>query len=896
MYLTIFNAIKSTNKANKKPISQYDDESFIFYNVYCASLRQCFKVLSNEYILSQTINIDEPLKLTRSVKVLKEFKSDNLEILPLDLDYIYTQEMCLKVIQFFKDMNFKCILGKSRGFNNKDKFTLKGFIVLDIKNDRAVISGLLNYIQTLMNEYGLEGVELDCAIKTINSVQSPVLNNDVLYINESSKARVLNNTDFNIIEVQSYNDTVVDLSSLNTKESALDTCLEIFAQKGFTAVSQREDTSINFSHPSEKKSKGGFFFFKESPTIMHHPNSARTINIAQEFKRTAIGKAYFIERGKLIQKNMLEKPDYGIFVNERYLNVEPKIKEIQDFVHKDTEVLKIKSAMGTAKTNIISAVIKEAQIKKEKLRVILVSNRVSVARDFADKYEEYNMSYYKEVQNSKTEPFNLIVQFDSLYKFKVHEYDIVIFDEFISLLLHHQSPLGTNGNLNAAKFRVLLNKKILCCDAFLTGYEDVFFKDRKIVQFANKYRDDVKLIEYKDKGRFCKDIINNSLSLKEGEHISASFTSLNMLKVVQQELLSKDIRVISLTGETPDTTRELIYKRFKEDSHNAFQVILYTPTLTVGVSNVNNVLQHYHYDSSMSCDVISSLQMIKRSRTAKEIRFYLEDKKAINETSAAKLNEIAKNNIVEFYNNSDKTLLVKLNEDTGEVELTKLAYYLNNINAFSNLLSNDHANAFKVLLKYQFNGGYDSAEINEEIYEFDYKSKIKEIKTKEKENAANLLEEYSYFNYTEQDVNDAKFSTIELKDEEKVMLMKDNIQKLFKHQIPKHILNELVKIDQKDNIVRKIKNYHLFSGDKDYLMYKLSFTVSNNLHVSKRFVKNIKIACEVKELKDAYSNNDIKRIESNIQGFGEFIKEIGYVKQRNKYRLDKRILTYLKYL
>ena len=36
---------------------------------------------------------------------------------------------------------------------------------------------------------------------------------------------------------------------------------------------------------------------------------------------------------------------------------------------------------------------------------------------------------------------------------------------------------------------------------------------------------------------------------------------------------------------------------------NSYDIILYSPTLTVGVSNLNDVDLHFHYDSGMSTDV-----------------------------------------------------------------------------------------------------------------------------------------------------------------------------------------------------------------------------------------------------------------------------------------------------
>ena len=72
-----------------------------------------------------------------------------------------------------------------------------------------------------------------------------------------------------------------------------------------------------------------------------------------------------------------------------------------------------------------------------------------------------------------------------------------------------------------------------------------------------------------------------------------------------------------------DSTKKLIYDLFEKNEHDKWDVLIYSPTLTVGVSNMNNNYYHFHYDSSISTDVISSLQMIKRTRKAKEIHMFI---------------------------------------------------------------------------------------------------------------------------------------------------------------------------------------------------------------------------------------------------------------------------------
>ena len=77
---------------------------------------------------------------------------------------------------------------------------------------------------------------------------------------------------------------------------------------------------------------------------------------------------------------------------------------------------------------------------------------------------------------------------------------------------------------------------------------------------------------------------------------------------------------------------------------------------------------HFHYDSSSSCDVISSLQMIKRTRKAKEIHLYVKNKVQYLKTTYKELKDDYLQNIGKFV---EHNYIFELN-DYGEVRLSKL--------------------------------------------------------------------------------------------------------------------------------------------------------------------------------------------------------------------------------
>jgi len=537
--------------------------------------------------------------------------------------------------------------------------------------------------------------------------------------------------------------------------------------------------------------------------------------------------------------------------------------------------------MGTAKSAGIELIIQKAH--KLNKKVIIVTNRISVAKDFSDKY---GLLLYQDPESIASKD-SIVVQYDSLHKYDLSNYDIAIFDEFVSLLLHHRSNLNTNSNINAVKFKILSEKKkVVIADAFLTGYDISFFENRNIYFINNEYKDDINLYDYSNREFFITSLIKKAKELSEGEHISASFTSLNMIRLAEYELRKADVKVVSLTSETAELTRDIIYKKFKEETHNAFQVILFTPTLTVGVSNINNVLSHWHYDSSMGADVISSLQMIKRSRAAKEIHYFIQSRQNHLDTNLESLNINAQRNISQYYNSKDKTLLVDINYETGELSLTDLAKYINKIEAFYNVLANNHANAFRLLLQYQFKNL--PILVDDIEHDYDIRENIDKIKNKIRDNNIKILENYSEVEWTEEEISYINNKISQKTTEEKAKLILSSIQNKFSKKIPSKKLKELAKLELEsgNKFIQHVKNTKLVtqSDSSTYSRYTLSEAVSSDISSlqSKSYIRFLQSLIQFGDnyLDTSYTKNDIMKNNHEIfegkRKFEKFISEMGY--------------------
>ena len=879
MKITLFNAIGD----GKAPISKYEDESFIFVNQKISNLKEGYSLMVNNFTLSKTLNLKVSTRMKRRNETFKEYIPQKINLIALDLDDIYTKEDYFNTIEYFKNKNLACILGKSKGWNGKDKFTIKGILKVNLPNETQIIKASL---QKLQSELG-QSAKIDLKVISHTSLQAPTKSDMIIYHNENGV--VLDDSEISISTVQKE----LKENYIEYNNDVVNECLNIFYNLGYKPLEKMNDNgSINFTHPSEVKSKGGFFWYSSNPIMMYHNNSNRNVNIFHILKDTKVGKEFLKDKTKAKQQKILnthkEYKEHYI-INNRYIEIDNKIKDmIGDFLNSEKDVFKIKSAMGTGKSTLIQEVINEAHNKS--LSVILVSNRVSVALDYAKKYNLYS---YKDIKATETNG-SIVVQYDSLYKFKLDKYNVVIFDEFASLLLHHRSNLTDNSNINAVKFNILLNtKKVLVADAFLVGYEDRFFNS-KIYMLENTYRDKVKLYEYKNKEYFISTLLEECYNLEKGEHLSASFTSLNTMKVVELKLKEKGIKVISLSSETPDITREIIYNKFSMKEHNAFDVILYTPTLTVGVSNINNIKKHFHYDLGQSADVISSLQMIKRSRNAKEIHYYIQERQMYKEINPQNLNDTAEININKYYNKKDKTLLVDIDYETGELKLTRLAKYINEIEAYYNILSNNHYNAFKILLKHQFKSVITIIEdINDS---FNLKDSIKEIKEKEKEKNIILIQKYSYETYNEDELYYLENKISELSEKEKHILIMSKVQSKFKKELPKDLLKEITLKELESNyrFISELKRLHItFNALKDnsYSKYILASSLTKDIRTLQdntfiKFLDNLIVfSNKNNKLKEWYSLKDIENMSNEEK---RLLKSIGYKKVKNRYTIPNK--------
>jgi hypothetical protein len=344
--------------------------------------------------------------------------------------------------------------------------------------------------------------------------------------------------------------------------------------------------------------------------------------------------------------------------------------------------------MATRKTNIIYEIIEQSSDKN----ILMITNRRSLAQECYSKYKKYNFKYYENKDYEIGD--NLIVQFDSLYKYNIQHFDIIIIDEITSLLLHISEPYNSYDQKNN-KYRYniesllnidnLPNKKIILLDAFIIYHP---FQGKEL-SLINTFREKIKVIEYMDKHTFISKIIFKS----QKETISVSSNEKRTLQKIKDNLSKKGIKCLLLTADTED--KDKIFKDLQNCNNleeYGYSVLLYSPVVTTGVSFLFNIDNHFHFDNSKSIDPINSIQMIRRIRNAKTIHYYIQGKISYKSTNIEKIKK------------SSQTLEIfqMLNKRGMFLGLTEAGEKLGKIIKIKNILSNTHKYAFRELMKFQF--------------------------------------------------------------------------------------------------------------------------------------------------------------------------------------------------
>lgn len=773
MKVTVFTAKKTTGKY---PASPYDDDTFEFETRNTHDLLDIFESIVSNFTLN--IPLKKGTRNFRRKDNLKELFVDKVEYIMIDLDDIDKVSDRALALKWFKESGYEVVLGESR-----TNYRIKGVMRCDKmtpREARAVLKEIQQHVPGTM----------DLSAVNYASYQAPIHKHRILYQGGHKKYPVPNVT--------------VPLPQAVTVPDAIEQlCIDAFIRQNFSFDTPTEN-GFRCSHPSEVKSKGGFSWDRNHPMNISHWNPDRNVSVWAEVIKLPQYKKYQKEVSKQEVKDII--PKLSSTTDRRYLD--NSNKDVQNFLD-NYDILKIQSPMGTAKSAVLEEVIHQS--RKRGLRVLFLTNRISLADDIEKKYDGIKHYLGTELEGNNYEfGDDLVVQIDSLHKFSTKYFDICIMDEAATTMLHlltlenHQKTITT-------KIFSLKKKKLVLADAFLfDDMVDVF--GNNVLEITNGYRDELELDFYSQKDKFIFDLIEEA----KARPITFSSGSTQILKIVKMMCEQNNLTSITISAETTKEQRKLIYKSM-ESCNNKWDVLMYSPSLTVGVSNENKIFTHYHLDSGLSMNVLSSIQMIKRTRKAERIRMFLGERIQYQSTDVLRIQ-------------SELTDFFAQDEDGDPTGISESGFNLSKIVRLNNTLENRHKISFLKLLKLQFKL-VNINKINEKIQPFVQKlSKL--VKEKEKQETLNLFEayktmspekisdiEYKMFGLTQDEQKIKMFQV--MKQDETLELTEDKMNILIQSEIESPGTVEAYKMNIKDpRFIEGLTDNNFTMSQAKYNKYK----------------------------------------------------------------------------
>ena len=389
----------------------------------------------------------------------------------------------------------------------------------------------------------------------------------------------------------------------------------------------------------------------------------------------------------------------NIFYDNISLNEDKIFKEVQtieeakdklcEFIESDKKIYTLKSVWGTGKTYmIINHTLKHYDDCK--ILMITESNalntKLSTEYDFIShldkqKDKEIDLSICKKV----------VCSIQSINKIEKNRFDIIIIDEFESVLNAYSSNktftnvFTKDRNYNETAYNILLDKikkcqKCLCLDADIEEQKIKLFIDKfgkeDIVIYKNKQNpyQDYKCVLYNQEcvinANLHKDILDNkkvviswNKSVKQAEElIKLLFVGKTTLFInVEGAFLYKNNKI---TAKPKQEVIEVI-----EDFiiANNVDIWIYTPTIKTGISfNKEYFDKCYGYSNNNTLIVKEFTQGLFRVRKLKDKQFnlYLQHFKVFTQNKKVKKN-LTINEVKRLFNTNDE-LYKHINKDKVE--------------------------------------------------------------------------------------------------------------------------------------------------------------------------------------------------------------------------------------
>ena len=661
------------------------DKKFQFKNVE-VPFEKVNLLFRDYFVLSRPL-IKEVI-CERTSEDLSDIYNTDCSYCVLDFDNVMTLEDSQSIVEYFKNNNYSVNIFKSRSWGI-DGYNLKGVMLINTESTKTMTQAHLNYLEAQLS--GL--CTLDRSSSHVCSYQAPAHNGEGLLYNMGDRIEESLLLDYIPRLPQKFDFEFSD-DSLKWFWNNM-----LLVHNATPKASQNANGTINVSLPSEKKSSFSYFWNYEYPWLIQHPNKDKTVNMFFEFIKTDLGKTFIKEKNLERFRTYFSHVDSNtkLSQNSRYVEVDNNVREALKLLVPNT-VLMVKAIMGGGKSNVVE------EYNKTHKRTLFITMRRTLSYDMLEKYDaKHYLEHMGEVSNRYRQGDNLIIQVDSIYKINPLFFDTIVMDEFESICLYTQANMSKSmhyiKNMKVLYALFNSNKKFIIMDTFLNNFSvNLYFKDKTKILVENTYKDEAKVFSYTNRETFINVLEYRCKTKESNEVVTCSFGTLTELKATKSLIEQHNLKVIVLNSDTNDEIKKLMSNLFKEDSV-IYDVVLYSPTITVGISILNNVKHHFHYDSGKSVDPISSIQMLKRSRRATNIHVCIGGDKITQKSfDVAILNERTKLRLNQL--DIDHSMMVFYNSDTNSI--SELGKFTNKFIAHSNFYSNNHRETCMYMLGVQF--------------------------------------------------------------------------------------------------------------------------------------------------------------------------------------------------
>ncbi len=340
-----------------------------------------------------------------------------------------------------------------------------------------------------------------------------------------------------------------------------------------------------------------------------------------------------IEPKKNINTNNIIKADK--IINQKYIEC------VDDFENNDT--IFIKSNMGTGKTVNVYKFIRDHPNKK----ILITTFRRSLGSKYYKDLKKDGFKYYENLDSHQTNAEDcpkVIVQINSLYHFN-GKYDYVILDEFSYTYNMIFSFCDNKDNVfNALNSFIKHSEKVIILDALLKNnnitYINYYRENKKSLIIHNKY-EIKKLVKLYEKDALTSKLIKSFKNYDKSKKVVIASNSKTWIdkKIIP---MMEEYKIDNYIYICKDTIDDLNIGEIKWEDYD---YILYTPTITCGVSIEIPIDDMYCYFTSRSCPADICYQMMGRVRNLKNNIYHI----TISQTNSMKY-PILKKDIIKYLN------------------------------------------------------------------------------------------------------------------------------------------------------------------------------------------------------------------------------------------------------